>query len=77
LTYKVKGRTQTEYVSVERAPQVRQQLQNHARFLELSKRLVEVGERMSQLELEGEKAVSKKNSVRKSKRKSRKRSTVS
>ena len=77
LTYKVKGRTKTEYVLVERAPQVRQQLKNHARFLELSKRLVEVGEQMSQLDLEGETTVSKKNSARRSKRKSRKRSTVS
>ncbi len=77
LTRKVKGRTQTEYVSADQAPQVREQLRNHQRFLELSKRLVEVGEQKSQLELGGEKGVSKKNSARKSKRKSPKRSTSS
>jgi hypothetical protein len=77
LTYKVKGRTKTEYVSPEQVPWVREQLQNHARFLELSKQLVETSEQIGRLRLEGEREGSKKNSGKRSRRKSSGKSTGS
>jgi hypothetical protein len=77
LTYKVKGRTKTEYVSAEQVPLVREQLQNHARFLELSKQLVETSEQIGRLRLEGETQGSKKNSAKRSGRKSSAKSTGS
>lgn len=77
LTYKVKGRTKTEYISPEQVPLVREQLHNHARFLELSKRLVETSEQIGRLRLEGETGGSKKNSGKRSRRKSGAKSTAS
>ena len=75
LTYKVKGRTKTEYVSPEQVPSVREQLQNHARFLELSKQLVETSEQIGRLRLEREEVGSKKNSAKRSGKRSVKRSS--
>jgi len=77
LTYKVKGRTKTEYVSPDQVPLVREQLQNHTRFLELSKQLVATSEQISRLRLEGERQGSKKNSGKRSRRKSSAKSTGS
>lgn len=71
LTFKVKGRTKTEYIAPEEVGQVREQVQAHVRFLELCKRLVEVNEQLCRLRLEaGQESVAKKNSAKSFRRRS-------
>jgi hypothetical protein len=78
LTWKLRGKTKTEYIPKARVPQVRLQTETHRKFLELAKDLVEVNEAICRLRSEeGSPAGAKKKSVRRSKRNSPKRSTGS
>lgn len=80
LTYKVSGKSRMETIPPKRLGEVRQQLENRQRFAELSKQFLEVNEeicRQRSLAKSSEETASKKNSGRKSKRKSRGSSTAS
>jgi len=78
VTWKVSGKTKTEYVSEEEVPQVREQLETHRRFLQLSKDLVDVNEEICRLRKgRGEVGESKKNSAKRSSGRLRKKSTGS
>ena len=80
LTYKVEGKTKMETIPQHRVARVREQLENRQRFGELSKRFLEINEEICRLRFQEsvtEERGPKKNSVGRSKRKSRKRSTES
>lgn len=75
LTYKVQGKTKTEYIPEDQVKQVREQLANHQRFVALCRELVEINEELCRLRVEEKNNEAKKNSGRRSKKKSRRKST--
>lgn len=78
LTYKVQGKTKTEYLGVEQVDRVGQQLENRKTFAALSTELLEVNEEICRLRFEqGAAEDSKKNSSRRSRRRSARKSSGS
>ena len=72
LTYKEGGKTRMETIPAHRVAEVRVQLENRRRFGELSRRFLEINEKICQLRFQEsvvEPGDAKKNSARKSKRK--------
>lgn len=51
LTYKVKGKTTTEYIPSEEVKQVSQQLVEHKKFLQLCQEFVSVNEEICELKI--------------------------
>jgi hypothetical protein len=49
LTYKLKGKTKTEYIAAEEARQVSEQVWGHKKFLQLCQEFVEVNEEICRL----------------------------
>jgi len=52
LTYKVNGKTKTEYIPADQVEQVQEQLANHKRFVSLCQELVEISEKICRLRRE-------------------------
>jgi len=78
LTYKVEGKTITEYIRADQVKQVREQVANHQRFRTLYRKLVEVNEKICRLRFEEDEAEdAKKNSAGRSRKMSPKRSITS
>jgi hypothetical protein len=79
LTHKVKNKTETKYIPPEQYEEVREQTENHKRFTKLCQEFLKVNEDICSLRLEegtrGE-SDSKKNFAGKSKKKSRRKSSV-
>lgn len=65
LTYKVKAKTKTEYISAEDTAQVNKQLSEHRRFVELCHELIEVNEEISRLKLASKTGEKKKRQSKK------------
>jgi hypothetical protein len=80
LTYKVGGKTQMETIPAHRVPAIRQQLENRKRFAELSQRFLEINEelcRQESVEKNAVEASGKKNSGKRSKKRSPRNSRAS
>ena len=77
LTYKIKGKTKTEYVPPGQVERVREQLANHQRFISRCRELTEINEKICRLRVEEKNDEAKKNSGRRSNKKSRRKSTAS
>ena len=54
LTYKVEGKTVTEYIRKDLVPQVQKQTENHKRFRSLSKDLLDINEEICRIRLKQE-----------------------
>lgn len=78
LTWKVEGKTKTEYIRADQVSQVEEQLTRHERFLVLCRDLIEINEEICRLRLKEEEMESrKKNSGKRSRRRSAKKSIAS
>lgn len=77
LTYKIDGKTKTEYIPMDQVERVREQLANHQRFVRLCRELVEINEKICRLRVQEKSSEAKKNSSKRSIKKSRRKSTAS
>lgn len=76
LTYKVEGKTKTEYIPASQVEMVEKQIANHQRFIALNRELMEIHEKICRLRFEEKEDSAKKNSGRRSRKRSPKKSTA-